>query len=239
MESVPEKTVITKKGRFKVLEASQSSEIEGATTVPKPSAETISPPRHSRSKSALPQSPTKQVAGQTSITRSNSFPVVPETLKTAESPPSIVQKKGRFIVSSSSEINATQPKNTLEAVPQQQKLPTQHVPIQATQEHQSVRVNDQAGIPATGQSTAKTMSIGSSSSSSVCSPSDRTTAASILSNMTKPGRLSGAPSGMGKAFHYLEQMKQEVSEADKLIKSLQSDNKFLVSVLTTKEEFLC
>jgi hypothetical protein len=52
-------------------------------------------------------------------------------------------------------------------------------------------------------------------------------------NMTKPSRRNSGPSGMGKAFHFLEQMKQEVTEADKLIKSLQSDSKFLVSLFMT------
>jgi len=41
------------------------------------------------------------------------------------------------------------------------------------------------------------------------------------------GLSSVVPGGMGKMFHFLDQLKLEVVEADKMIKSLQSDTKFL------------
>ena len=45
----------------------------------------------------------------------------------------------------------------------------------------------------------------------------------------KGGLSSAVPGGVGKMFHFLDQFKLEVVEADKLVKSLQSDVKFLVS----------
>ena len=38
----------------------------------------------------------------------------------------------------------------------------------------------------------------------------------------------GGEAGLGKVFYFLEQMRLEVTEADRTIKSLQSDAKFLV-----------
>lgn len=53
------------------------------------------------------------------------------------------------------------------------------------------------------------------------------------SGISQKGGLSSAvPGGLGKMFHFLTQLKNEVVEADNLIKSLQSDNKFLVSKKT-------
>lgn len=53
------------------------------------------------------------------------------------------------------------------------------------------------------------------------------------SGISQKGGLSSAvPGGLGKMFHFLTQLKNEVVEADNLIKSLQSDNKFLVSKMT-------
>ena len=46
-------------------------------------------------------------------------------------------------------------------------------------------------------------------------------------NPGRPRKLNGEK-GLGKVFYYLEQMKQEVTDADKTIKSLQSDMKFMV-----------
>ena len=230
MGSVPEKTVVTKKGRFSVLEAAQSNDTDSMQP-PKRS----SPPRHLRSKSALPTSPIKRTIGgpvQGGLARSNSFPVG-DTSNTAESPPAnhSVQKKGRFLVSSSDP-------NTQQNAPQQRVKPsTQPTLIQPTQTPQIVRIN-QARLPiaatnASAQTNSKTTSLGSNSSSSVSSPSDRPATGTTMINMTKPSRRNSGPSGMGKAFHFLEQMKQEVTEADKLIKSLQSDSKFLVSLFMT------
>ncbi len=38
-----------------------------------------------------------------------------------------------------------------------------------------------------------------------------------------------APTGLGKVFHFLDQMRTEVTQADKLIKTLQTENRLLVS----------
>jgi hypothetical protein len=38
-----------------------------------------------------------------------------------------------------------------------------------------------------------------------------------------------APTGLGKVFHFLDQMRTEVTQADKLIKTLQAENRLLVS----------
>ena len=46
---------------------------------------------------------------------------------------------------------------------------------------------------------------------------------------SKGGLSCAVPGGVGKMFHFLDQFKLEVVEADKLVKSLQSDVKFLVS----------
>ena len=248
MGTVPENTVVTKKkGRFSVLEAAQSNDVDtNNTSNAAGPIHRSSPNRHLRSKSALPTtiSPPKRTIiqgdGQVAITRSNSFPLN-DASKTAESPSAIppsVQKKGRFIISSSDPAVMTQP-NRVENISQQQRgKPTQQQTLmQPTQTPQIVRIN-QARLPIapststsaqstqSTQSTSKTTSMGSHSSSSVSSPSDRPPATGT--SMTNTARLASAPSGMGKTFHFLEQMKQEVTDADKLIKSLQSDNRFLV-----------
>ena len=48
-------------------------------------------------------------------------------------------------------------------------------------------------------------------------------------SVSKGGLSSAMPGTMGKMFHFLDQLKMEVVEADKIVKSLQSDVKVLVS----------
>jgi hypothetical protein len=47
-----------------------------------------------------------------------------------------------------------------------------------------------------------------------------------------PQSFDKGAGGLGKVFHYLEQMKMEVTDADRTIKTLQTDMKFLVSVVS-------
>jgi hypothetical protein len=62
---------------------------------------------------------------------------------------------------------------------------------------------------------------------------DARTAANIKSKAQKDRKATSVPrnseAGLGKVFYFLEQMRLEVAEADRTIKSLQTDAKFLVS----------
>jgi hypothetical protein len=58
---------------------------------------------------------------------------------------------------------------------------------------------------------------------------ERIASLSASCNTSKKGLSGAVPGGMGKMLHYLEQMKSEVIEADKMIQTLQSDVKHLVS----------
>jgi hypothetical protein len=62
---------------------------------------------------------------------------------------------------------------------------------------------------------------------------DARTAANIKAKAQKDRKATSAPrnseAGLGKVFYFLEQMRLEVAEADRTIKSLQIDAKFLVS----------
>mmetsp|Transcript_16231 Transcript_16231/g.23778 ORF Transcript_16231/g.23778 Transcript_16231/m.23778 type:complete len:595 (+) Transcript_16231:108-1892(+) len=56
---------------------------------------------------------------------------------------------------------------------------------------------------------------------------DRINASVTSGGISKGGLSSAVPGGMGKMFHFLDQLKLEVVEADKMIKTLQNDVKFL------------
>jgi len=57
---------------------------------------------------------------------------------------------------------------------------------------------------------------------------ERINSAACTSSSGKGGLSSAIPGGIGKMFHFLDQLRLEITEADKMIKSLQSDVKFLV-----------
>jgi hypothetical protein len=53
-----------------------------------------------------------------------------------------------------------------------------------------------------------------------------------------PQSFDKGAGGLGKVFHYLEQMKMEVTDADRTIKTLKTDMKFLVSIVSCLYYFL-
>lgn len=185
----------------------------------------------------IPISPARTIQGQ-SILNANSI----SNQYTNQNQPQhqqtvpVKQRKGRFIVS-----NVTgQEKGHIRTssagnMPSEYSQPLVHsgvVPASQQISH-TVQSNPQGTQPNFGPQTSGNSNHSQGSGTPPLAPSttaaERINSAACTSSSGKGGLSSAIPGGMGKMFHFLDQLRLEITEADKMIKSLQSDVKFLVS----------
>lgn len=158
----------------------------------------------------------------------------------------VPERKGRFIVTKATDTNPTLHirANSLGATQEQ----INHLRTSNVQQIQTSRINNQTSISSGSHQIVPPRhgsdghSISSTSGGYInkglpppipkapkVSAVDRINASVTSGGISKGGLSSAVPGGMGKMFHFLDQLKLEVVEADKMIKTLQNDVKFLVS----------